>query len=197
MAAAPWNHNTHYHRILLAAVPPGCRRALDIGCGQGEFVRLLAQRVESVEGIDRSGDMIQRAKGLNRGLPNVEFHEGDFMEYPTEAGSFDFVSAIAVLHHMPFVPALEKARSAIRPGGVLAVLGLYRIRTPLDFLVTAVAAPINRIHLIAHGRSEYTAPVVPARMSLRQIRASVRGALPGARLRRHLLWRYSVVWQRP
>jgi hypothetical protein len=63
--------------------------------------------------------------------------------------------------------------------------------------VTVVAAPINRIHLVAHGRSEYSAPVAPAQMSLRQIRASVRRTLPGARLRRHLLWRYSVIWQRP
>jgi hypothetical protein len=36
-----WNHNSHYHDLLLAAVPPGCRRALDVGCGLGTFARKL------------------------------------------------------------------------------------------------------------------------------------------------------------
>ena len=30
-----WNHNIHYHRLILQAVPPGCQRVLDVGCGEG------------------------------------------------------------------------------------------------------------------------------------------------------------------
>jgi hypothetical protein len=33
-------------------------------------------------------------------------------------------------------------------------------------------------------------------MSWRQVRAAA-AALPGFRYRRHLLWRYSLLWQRP
>jgi SAM-dependent methyltransferase len=192
-----WNHNIHYHDVLLAAVPVRCERALDIGCGQGEFARLLTERAARVVGIDRSAEMVARAKELNADIPNADFREADFMEYPLEERSFDFVSALAVIHHVPLEPALEQLRSALRPGGVLAILGLYRVRTPVDLAITAVAVPVNRMYLLAHGRAEYPPPIVPASMSLTEIRRSVRRVLPGARIRRHLLWRYSLIWQRP
>ena len=28
-----WNANTHYHGLVLAALPPGATRVLDVGCG--------------------------------------------------------------------------------------------------------------------------------------------------------------------
>ena len=46
-----WNHNTHYYPLVLAAVPDGCRRALDVGCGEGLLTRELAVRVPEVVGI--------------------------------------------------------------------------------------------------------------------------------------------------
>jgi ubiquinone/menaquinone biosynthesis C-methylase UbiE len=48
-----WNHNLHYHRVILDAVPPGCRRSLDVGCGEGMLVRDLRSVVPHVTGIDR------------------------------------------------------------------------------------------------------------------------------------------------
>jgi 2-polyprenyl-3-methyl-5-hydroxy-6-metoxy-1,4-benzoquinol methylase len=47
-----WNHNIHYYPLVLAAVPAGCRRALDVGCGEGQLTRELAVRVPEVVGID-------------------------------------------------------------------------------------------------------------------------------------------------
>ena len=40
-----------------------------------------------------------------------------------------------------------------------------------------------------HGRSD----VYP---TLAQVRRACAGLLPGARVRRHLLWRYSLVWHK-
>jgi len=44
MRRGPWNHNVQYHDVILRAVPRQCRRALDVGCGQG----LLAQHLSAV-----------------------------------------------------------------------------------------------------------------------------------------------------
>jgi hypothetical protein len=41
-----WNHDIHYHPVVLAAVPEGCRRALDVGCGEGQLTRELQPRVQ-------------------------------------------------------------------------------------------------------------------------------------------------------
>ena len=44
---------------------------------------------------------------------------------------------------------------------------------------------------------EHGAPVRDPEHSYGQVRAAARSILPGARWRRHLYWRYSLVWQSP
>lgn len=51
---ARWDHNSHYHRYLLNQLPSTIARALDIGCGYGEFAAHLAQRAAQVDVIDVS-----------------------------------------------------------------------------------------------------------------------------------------------
>jgi methyltransferase family protein len=50
---ARWNHNLHNHRVILAAVPDGARRSLDVGCGEGMLARDMRRVVAHVTGIDR------------------------------------------------------------------------------------------------------------------------------------------------
>src|SRR5262249_17023706 len=47
-----WNHNPHYHGLILEAIPPGCQRVLDVGCGEGMLARQLARLVPHVVGLD-------------------------------------------------------------------------------------------------------------------------------------------------
>ena len=76
-----WNHNNHYHRFLLKQLPAQCKTALDIGCGTGEFSRLLAQQIEKVIAIDLSPNMIEVAKQRSRQLPNIDFQVADVMRW--------------------------------------------------------------------------------------------------------------------
>jgi 2-polyprenyl-3-methyl-5-hydroxy-6-metoxy-1,4-benzoquinol methylase len=48
MSGDYWNHNTHYHDIVLRNVPRGCGEALDVGCGDGLLARRLAPRAAHV-----------------------------------------------------------------------------------------------------------------------------------------------------
>jgi SAM-dependent methyltransferase len=190
-----WNHNAQYHDLLLRMVPEGCQRALDVGCGDGTFLRELATRAERAMGIDASREMIRRAEIVCAGVPNVQLLHGNFLDVPLEEGKFDFVSALAVAH-MDFRMVVEKAKRALRPGGVLAVLGVARDRSAKDFAVSALAVPVNRLLRLQRGWRETGAPVMDPTMSYRDVLAAGTSLLPGARFRRLLLFRYLLSWRK-
>ncbi|HEY7415954.1 MAG TPA: class I SAM-dependent methyltransferase [Ktedonobacteraceae bacterium] len=191
-----YNHNEHYADLLLRQVPSSCHNALDIGCGGGGFARRLADRFGiAVTGIDPNPTMIKRARAETHN-PSIQFVESDFMRYHFD-DQFDFISASASLHHMPFDQSLEKMVSLLRPGGVLAVLGCFREVGLTDIGVALVASPVNAFYALSRGWSFSGAPTRPADMSLREIRKSVSSLLPDARLRRLLLWRYLLTWRKP
>src|SRR5438067_1687666 len=100
-------------------MPHPCRRALDVGCGAGRFANRLAGLADHVDAIDRAP--IDRPTAST----NVTFLAGDFLHFGIEAGAYDSVYAIASVHHMPFETALMKMSIALRPGGVLGVIGLF------------------------------------------------------------------------
>ncbi len=61
-----WNHNILYHSVILDAIPPGCRCALDVGCGVGTLTRELRQHIPEVVGIDSDHASIAAAKRTRR-----------------------------------------------------------------------------------------------------------------------------------
>jgi ubiquinone/menaquinone biosynthesis C-methylase UbiE len=85
-----WNHNVHYQRVILDAVPEGCRNAVDVGCGDGLLACKLAARCAVVTGIDRDEKMIAAATERGRAIPSVSLVLADFLAYPAEDASFDF-----------------------------------------------------------------------------------------------------------
>ncbi|MGW2725418.1 hypothetical protein [Streptomyces sp. NPDC001492] len=44
------NHSVHYRPVVLAAVPDGCRTAVDVGCGDGLLARKPAQPTDGKRG---------------------------------------------------------------------------------------------------------------------------------------------------
>ena len=202
-----WDHNAHYHPVLLRHVPPGCRAALDVGCGSGAFARELAGRSDTVLGLDLSPEMVGLARARLAGRAGVEIRVADFAEAELPAGSFDCVASVATLHHLPLRSALVKMAALLRPGGVLLVLDLHRSATLADRLRDAVALPVDLgFGLARRGRLRPPREVreawrAHARTDVYPTLAEVRRAcgelLPGARVRRHLLWRYSLVWTKP
>lgn len=197
-----WDHNAHYHRFLLAQLPPHLDRALDVGCGAGQFARLLAARASQVDAIDISPQMIAAARG-QADPGNVAWLVGDVMQQALEPASYDVVTAIASLHHLPLDAGLDRLATLVRPGGVLAVLGLARENSPAGYALAAAAVPANlAVGVWGHLRGTIVRP--PADMPVReptetfgQIHAAVRRHLPDARIRRLLFFRYSIFWRRP
>jgi 2-polyprenyl-3-methyl-5-hydroxy-6-metoxy-1,4-benzoquinol methylase len=99
------------------------RRGLDVGCGQGWYVRAMRDAGFDVQGIDASAGQVQRARQHVGEASAVA--AGSVLAIPAPDAAYDFVYVINVLHHLPSIEAqraafAEMAR-VLRPGGLLFV----------------------------------------------------------------------------
>lgn len=197
MTPMAWNHNIHYHDVVLHATPSPCECALDAGCGTGLLTRRLAERCEKVVAIDCDRAVIASAHQAASGDPRITFVEGDLMTHSFSDASFDFITAVAVLHHLPLKPALLRLRSLLKPGGVLVIIGLYRSRTIQDFAWAAPAFAASWVLRRFRGHADVAAPIREPAETLAEIRNACEILLPDCVFRRRLLFRYSVTWRKP
>lgn len=195
-----WNHNEHYHPFLLDQIPSGAKKALDVGCGTGRFARSVALRVQEVLAIDRDSHMVTHARAASSN-GSVQYVEADVMDTNLPEAAFDFVSCLATLHHLPLRAGLQRLASLVAPGGVLAILGLYKLATPYDFVYAGSTGLIDLVVGVfrhwgqpdIHGSR---VPLVDPQDSLPEIRAAIDVILPGSTMRRHMYDRYSIVYRR-
>ncbi|MEV4235002.1 class I SAM-dependent methyltransferase [Nocardia sp. NPDC050408] len=210
MSKLNWSHNAYYQGFLMRQLPAPCTRVLDVGCGAGAFAGELARRAEHVDAIDRSPMMIDAAKQATP--DNVGCILGDVLTAPLAEGSYDAIVSISTLHHMPLDEVLPVLARAVRPGGVIAAVALPRPDLLRELPVELAAMIGHRLFgivfriLRARGRGswyavEATHDVMPVvldpPLTTRQVRARVASILPGARVRRLVFWRYSLVWRKP
>ncbi|NYI06366.1 class I SAM-dependent methyltransferase [Allostreptomyces psammosilenae] len=157
----PFDHNDHYHRLLLRRLPAKAATALDVGCGTGRFARRLAGLGVDVDAIDPSAEAIRAARELSdrelsaRGVRPPRYRQADVTREELPRGHYDYVSCLASIHHMPF-ETVARLRDALAPGGVLVILGCYPERTPADFAWSLAAVPANAVARIAVAAAERT-----------------------------------------
>ncbi|MCK9537975.1 class I SAM-dependent methyltransferase [Dokdonella sp.] len=103
-------------RLYLPFVPGG--RLLDIGCGSGGQLR--AMRTLGWDALGLEPDAAALAAARQQGL---EVHAGDLTTVRFEADSFDGLSMLHVIEHLP-EPAwqLAECRRILRPGGRLLLV---------------------------------------------------------------------------
>jgi len=206
LADERWNHNAHYHTYLISQIPEQCRQILEIGCGTGEFSRLLAGRAENVLALDLSPQMIRLAKARSKPYPNIDFIKGDVMTYHLPDDQFDCIATITTIHHLPIEAILRRIKKALKPGGTFVCLDLYQRSHLTDWLFDGVAYPANLfLRLIKTGKPRPPREVREAYaehgktdtyFTLPQIERICANILPGALVSRHLFWRYSIIWKK-
>jgi SAM-dependent methyltransferase len=196
MAPGRWNHNIHYHPLVLRAVPEVCRRALDVGCGDGILARELRERVAEVVAIDLDAKSIDRAR--QQGGEHIDFRQGDVLTHPFAPESFDLVAAVASLHHMDASAGLRRMEWLLRPGGVLVVVGLARSASLADHAFDAAGVVASAAYRLRRTHWEHGAPTLwPPPTTYAEMRRIAQAVLPGVGYRRHLLFRYSLTWTKP
>jgi ArsR family transcriptional regulator len=99
----------------------------DIGCGEGYLTLETARWARTVVGIDRSDEVLERAKALatRRHVENVEWKKGDLSRLPLRDDSVDVAMLSQALHHASDPErALAETARVLRPGGRLLILDL-------------------------------------------------------------------------
>jgi glycosyltransferase involved in cell wall biosynthesis/2-polyprenyl-3-methyl-5-hydroxy-6-metoxy-1,4-benzoquinol methylase len=92
---------------------------LDLGCGRGELLELLAEAAIEATGVDADAGMAARCS--EKGLRVEQANAIDYLERQAE-GSLGAVTAIHVFEHLGFEGlgrTLAAARRTLRPGGIL------------------------------------------------------------------------------
>jgi SAM-dependent methyltransferase len=193
-----WNANIHYYPLLLEAIPEGTVRVLDIGCGDGFLCAQLVQAgVRQVVGLDADAGILERARSRHLGLPIKWVHSDIFDVSLPLTEEFDAVLSVAALHHMDAAKGLGRFAQLVRPGGVLGVLGLAA-NGWLDLPFAAIGQSARYALALTRGQLKQSAPMVwPPPATYRQMKRIARLVLPGVQYQRHLLGRYSLIWQKP
>ena len=99
-----------------------CRRILDVACGAGEQVVMLAKAGMKATGVDLSPAMLREA--LKKSPPGVCFFQGDAASLPFAPGTFDCASISLALHEMEpqtGMKVLEQMLKVLSPHGKLIV----------------------------------------------------------------------------
>lgn len=210
IAALPernWNHNIHYHDFLLRELPAPCHRVLEIGCGKGRLSRELARHAQEVVGIDLSNEMLKIARSRSKELENVRYEQTDYLQKDYPPAYFDAIVSVATLHHVDWATALKRIKSDLKPGGKFLVIDLYEEKGWMDQLYNLVSIPLHHIlkrqkngqststtlenelwH--AHGSGDEYLP-------FEEIKQIASQYLPGVEVKRRLLWRFSLIWEKP
>lgn len=194
-----WNHNVAFHRRIVQDAALRGGRALDVGCGDGLLLVRLVTVCRYVTGIDFDEQAVVRSRHRLARIPQVEVLLDDAMDpaLPERIGTFETVSCVATLHHLPLKPALRRLGGLVAPGGRLIVVGLSANKSSWDWTLSALTVlPLRVIGALYRETPDIGVVTSAPRESFGEIRAAASQILPGARSRRRFYYRYTLVWDR-
>lgn len=123
ISSLPSPNLTWTDKLLATLSSPSTSSVLELGCGNGiPCTAHLAPKVGHVTANDISSSQIDLAKEKLAEHGNIAFHVGDMTQLSFSPGSFDAVSALYSLVHLPLdeqPKMLRLIHSWLKPSGVL------------------------------------------------------------------------------
>lgn len=115
---------------LLALIPPGVERVLDVGCGAGGNARVLRERGYEVEGLSPDASHGERF----RAATGCDFHQCRFEDFRSE-GHFDLVLMSESAQYVPLAQLFPAVERVLTPGGRLLLSDYFPLVKDGSYLV--------------------------------------------------------------
>jgi 2-polyprenyl-3-methyl-5-hydroxy-6-metoxy-1,4-benzoquinol methylase len=199
-----WDHNRQYQNYLLKNIPPDCSYILDVGCGTGELTKKLVPYSAKIIGIDVSGNMINEAKKRNYD-EKIDYIKTSVEKYLEETEKrFDVIISIAALHHMNEEKILETMKGRLTQKGKIIILDLVK-GSIADYAAAIISVPLSIIlRLKNNGKLKVSKEQRDAweghfhydkYLTIKEVKSIARKKLGEAKIKKHLFWRYSIVYK--
>jgi len=145
---------TRYNMVVKHVKPDVTGSILDVGCGDGCLSYLLAQKADSVIGLDVSPEALSYAnkKTEESDIQNLEFIMGTAYQLPFRNDNFSHVVAAEVIEHLLYP---EKMLAEIRR--VFNDKGRILITTP----IRQSERPVDPNHVREFSRFEFKKVLAP------------------------------------
>ena len=103
------------------------QRALDVGCGEGRFCRLLGTRRIAAVGIDPTQRLLDEARKRD---PDGDYRQARAEKLPFPDDHFDLVlSYVSLIDVEAYQAAINEMARVLAPGGMLLIANLTSIDT--------------------------------------------------------------------
>ena len=142
-----WLHEQRLEAVLEAVRACGAETILDLGCGDGALVTLLARepQVRRVVGIDLSAEALRRLEGQLARMPDavrqkVELIHGSLIEPGADLGGFDAATLVEVIEHIDPDRMATVARAVFRDFSPQTVI----VTTPNSEFNALLGVPAHR-----------------------------------------------------
>jgi SAM-dependent methyltransferase len=108
--------------MLACVAGGGFRHALDLGCGEGRFCRMMQEHGIATAGIDPTAPLIEHARRLD---PRGDYRVARAEALPFDDGAFDLVvSYLSLVDIDDLDAAIAETRRVLRPGGTFLIANL-------------------------------------------------------------------------
>jgi 2-polyprenyl-3-methyl-5-hydroxy-6-metoxy-1,4-benzoquinol methylase len=138
-----WHHNAHAwieairsggiesrlqvtdQAILLAVLGRQPERVLDLGCGEGWLLRVLADRGITAVGVDGDATLVKAARAAGSSSVHLASYD-ELVEAKVDIGrDYNLICANFALLHRDIIPLLTAMHALLAPGGALVIQTLH------------------------------------------------------------------------